>query len=97
MTAHRQVAERASCPVCGLTDCIGPRDLSAPREDICPLAAQHAKTISREVWHQPYIPGRGPMHHAGGPYTRGELLKRAAKWERMAMSARVCARGVPDA
>lgn len=83
------------CPVCQLHDCNGPRDLSPPRETICPAAGQAARTIYREVWGEVYRED-GVMRHAGGPYWRRQLLKMASRWERLAAAARIAAKGLPE-
>lgn len=74
--------------------------MSAPaprplRETLTPEVERAARTIHREVWKEPYRPGVGPMHYAGGGYWRGALLRRATQWERMAEAARVCAAFLP--
>lgn len=58
---------------------------------------QAAHCIHTAVWREPYRPGKGPMHYAGGPYWRNELLRQADQWERMAKAARICAEVLPDA
>lgn len=72
-------------------------NLTPPRGPLSPEVERAARTIHREVWSEPYQVGRGPMHHAGGPYWHDELLRRADRWERMAAAARVCAEALPDA
>lgn len=69
----------------------------APRGDLPPEVEAAARTISRAVWGNPYKPGEGSMHWAGGPYWGQELRRLANKWERMAVAARVCAGWLPDA
>lgn len=56
---------------------------------------QAARIIHQAVWSEPYRPLRGPMHYAGGPYWRTELLRLADEWERMAAAARICAEVLP--
>lgn len=68
-----------------------------PRGALSPEAEAAAHYIHTAVWRQPYRPGEGPMHFAGGPYWRNELLRQADQWERMAAAARVCAEVLPDA
>jgi hypothetical protein len=67
------------------------------RGELSPDVQAAARTVHREVWGQPYKPLEGPMHYAGGPYWRNELLRLADKWERMAVAARVCAEVLPNA
>ncbi len=68
-----------------------------PRGELPPEVVIAARTIDREVWGEVYRPGQGPMHHAGGPFWRSELLRRADQWERLAKSARICAEALPRA
>jgi hypothetical protein len=72
-------------------------DKAPPRGPLLPEVEAAARLIHRDVWGEPYRQGRGPMHYAGGPYWRGELLRLADLWEEMAEAARVCARTLPDA
>lgn len=72
-------------------------DTAPVRGPLPPEVEQAALRISTAVWRQPYRPGEGPMHFAGGPYWRNELLRQADRWERMAADARVCAGVLPDA
>ncbi len=66
-----------------------------PRGPLTPEVEQAARLIHREVWGEPYRPGAGPMHHAGGPYWHHELLRLARRWDRMAAAARACAGELP--
>jgi hypothetical protein len=66
-----------------------------PRGPLAPDVEKAARMIHCEVWSGPYQPGRGPMHFAGGTYWHDELLRRADKWEAMAVAARVCASTLP--
>lgn len=68
-----------------------------PRDEFPPETVKAIRTIHNVVTGQPYKPGEGFMHWAGGPYWRGELLRLAAQWERYAHAARVCAEELPDA
>lgn len=68
-----------------------------PRGTLNPRVENAARIIHREVWGDPYRPGEGPMHFAGGRYWRNELLRRAERWELMADAARICAEVLPDA
>lgn len=68
-----------------------------PRGEFTPEVAKAIRCIHRPVWGDLYRPGHGVMHHAGGPYWRGELLRLAALWEANAAAARVCAEELPDA
>lgn len=68
-----------------------------PRGPLSLTVEAAARTIHRDVWGTPYRSGEGPMHHAGGPYWHDELLRRAARWERLAAAARTCAEALPDA
>lgn len=68
-----------------------------PRGPLSAEIERAARTIHRKVWTDPYRPGEGPMHHAGGPYWRNELLRLADLWERQAKAARICAEALPDA
>jgi hypothetical protein len=69
---------------------------TAPPRGALPLDVLNAACqVSVYVWSEPYQPGEGPMHHAGGPYWHEELLRRAAHWERLAAAARVCAGWLP--
>jgi len=65
------------------------------RERLAPCIITAARRIHRKVWGTPYKPGRGPMHHAGGPHWRNALLSLADEWERDAAAARIAARGLP--
>lgn len=67
-----------------------------PRGPLPPEILAAARTIHAKVWTDPYRPGEGPMHHAGGPYWRNELLRRADEWERLAAAARICATWLPE-
>lgn len=68
-----------------------------PRGPLTGDVESAARIIHREVWGEPYRPGEGPMHHAGGPYWHDELLRLARKWEALATAARTCAEALPDA
>jgi len=75
-------------------------EASAPQPLRGPFTADVEKairTIHGAVWGEPYRPGRGPMHFAGGGYWRHELFCQAATWERMAAAARICAEELPHA
>jgi hypothetical protein len=67
-----------------------------PRGQLSPHAEAAARRISRAIWGQPYRPGEGPMHHAGGGYWRAEMFRLADNWESMARDARVCAEVLPS-
>ena len=62
-----------------------------PRGPLPPEVEIAARTISRAVWHQPYVAKEGPMHYAGGPWHANNLRRLADHWERLAAAARVCA------
>lgn len=66
------------------------------RGRLLPEVEQAARLISRDAWGSPYKPGKGVMHYGTGPAHRGDLLKKAARWEAMAEAARICARTLPD-
>lgn len=65
------------------------------RGPLPPDVESATRTVHQYVWHGPYVPGEGPMHYAGGPYWRKELLRRADRWERQAAAARICATVFP--
>lgn len=69
---------------------------SPPRGPLSLVVASAATMLHRTAWGTPYRSGEGPMHHAGGPYWHGELLRKAAEWERLARAARICAEVLPD-
>jgi hypothetical protein len=68
-----------------------------PRGEFPPEVVAAIRTLHSVVWAGPYEPGSGPMHNAGGPYWRAELLRLARRWDRLADAARVCAQELPDA
>lgn len=81
--------------VSGSRGAIGGEDTKPPRGRLSPDVEQAAFRIHTRVWGEPYRPGEGPMHHAGGPYWREELLRLAGQWEREAACARLCAGVLP--
>lgn len=66
-----------------------------PRGPLAPEVERAALRIHVAMWREPYRPGRGPMHNAGGSYWHDELLRQADRWERMAADARTCAAALP--
>lgn len=67
-----------------------------PRGPLPPGVERAVRTIHAEVWNNPYTPGEGPMHWAGGTYWHRELHRLADRWERLAAAARVAAGFLPD-
>ena len=61
-----------------------------PRGELPPDVEKATRQIHRAVWSEDYVPGRGSMHYATGPYWPDELLRLADLWERQAAAARVC-------
>lgn len=92
---HRRV--RDGIPYICTCEHAGQRNLDPPRGELPADVVPAAGLISRMVWQQPYVPGQGPMHMAGGSYWHDELLRRANQWERLAAAARTCAEYLPDA
>lgn len=85
------------CPGC--PNCEDPMTREPPpmRGWLTPEVETAARAIHRDVWGESYRALRGPMHYAGGPYWRNELLRRADRWEALAAAARTCAEVLPDA
>lgn len=78
-----------------MTDLGYPPDPTPLRGELPREVQIAARLISRDVWGERYRPLKGPMHYAGGPYWRNELLRRAGVWEQMAAAARCCADALP--
>lgn len=72
-------------------------DTTPPRGPLPADVEVAARRISPRVWGESYTPGKGTMHHAGGPYWRNQLLTLANRWEKDAEAARKCAEVLPDA
>ena len=54
------------------------------------------RRVSRAVWKMTYVEGEGPMHYAGGPSCRSEILMKADYWEALARDIREVAQYLPD-
>jgi hypothetical protein len=67
-----------------------------PRGPLPPGIEAAARKIHRVIWGERYRPGRGPMHHAGGPYWHNELMRQADEWEALAAAARIAASFLPE-
>lgn len=66
-----------------------------PRGPLPPDILKATRTVHQAAWGQSYSEGRGVMHHGGGAWHRNDLLRKAARWERLAAAARVCAEWLP--
>jgi hypothetical protein len=61
------------------------------RGELPPDVLRAARMISPVVWRERYIPGRGPLHYAGGLSWPNSLRMTARRWRRLADAAEVCA------
>jgi hypothetical protein len=68
-----------------------------PRGPVPDEALPAVRLISDMVWGARYVPGEGPVHHAGGSYWHDRLLHLADQWEKQAAAARVVAALLPAA
>jgi hypothetical protein len=67
-----------------------------PRGPLPPTVLIAAQAVSRAMWHEAYVEGRGVMHYGGGPAHAALLRGQARRWEHLARAARTCADWLGD-